>query len=135
MKRKILLATLTFSVFIACNQGGSNQETTDSTTTVDTAAVPQKDSWAALPTEEKEKAIREQLEEEGSWTSADGATVYTFSADGNVKTVKNGQAGTASWKLSGDLLVLQVDKNTETIIVKVEGETLVFGDQVYSRKE
>jgi len=135
MKRKILLATLTFSVFIACNQGGTNQETTDSTTTVDTAAAPQKDSWAALPTEEKEKAIREQLEEEGSWTSADGATVYTFSADGNVKTVKNGQAGTASWKLSGDLLVLQVDKNTETIIVKVEGETLVFGDQVYSRKE
>lgn len=136
MKRKILFASLALSVLISCNQGGNKQEAADSTAaTVDSAAIPQKDSWAALPTEEKEKAIREKLAAEGSWTSADGASVYTFSADGNVKTTKSGQVGTASWKLSGDQLALKFEKTEETITVKVDGETLVLGDQVYSLKK
>ena len=135
MKRKILFLTLSFSVLIACNQGGEKKEAADSASVaIDSPAVPQKDGWAALPTEEKEKAIREKLGANGSWTSADGASVYTFSKDGTVKTTKSGQVGTASWKLSGDQLVIKFEKNVETITVKVEGASLVLGDQLYSLK-
>lgn len=142
MKKPILMFIMIFSVsalFFSCGSSDVSEENNDDMGLA-TIETDEQQEVASDVSEDIIKTFLNGTTDFPGWTIVDGeGDLYYFKEGGTLEIVLNDGQSTemyGKWSLIGNNLSVEnmnYDGATETGVIKIDGETFIFGEKVFKR--